>query len=49
MKKKLNLTKLTEKELKSTTGGAATCFCICKIHPEQGSDFDFSNFVITTS
>ena len=48
MKEKLNLSKLSKKELKATTGGA-TCFCICRLSPERVSDLDFSNFVITNS
>ncbi len=40
MKQKLNLTKLSDKELKQTQGGIDFCTCKCWYHPDGSTNLD---------
>ena len=43
MKQKINLTKLSNKELKHTNGGIDLCICKCLDYPSGYTDFEYTS------
>ena len=46
MKEKLNLARLSQKELKTIAGGKPVCFCVCRVYPDGSSNLDNTQLVL---